>query len=117
MIDKTFAAQFAADWIGAWNQHDLERILAHYAEDFEMASPVIIKLADEPSGVLKGKPAVARYWSQALALFPDLYFELTATLVGVNSITLCYQGVSGAAAEVLHFNAEGKVARAFAHYL
>lgn len=117
MIDKEFADHFASDWIDAWNKHDLVRILSHYTDDFEMSSPVIIKLADEPSGTLRGKDAVGSYWVKALQLFPDLHFELLATLVGVNSITLYYKGVRGSSAEVFHFNQDGKVTKAYAHYL
>jgi len=58
MIDKMFAEHFATDWIASWNAHDLDRILSHYTDDFEMSSPVIIKVADESSGTLKGKEAV-----------------------------------------------------------
>ena len=117
MIDRTFADNFAADWIGSWNNHDLERVLSHYTADFEMSSPVIIKVADEPSGILKGRGKVSAYWTKALQLFPNLHFELVATLVGVNSITLYYNGVRGSSAEVFHFNNDGKVTRAYAHYL
>lgn len=117
MIDKEFADHFASDWIDAWNKHDLVRILSHYTDDFEMSSPVIIKLDDEPSGTLKGKEAVGSYWAKALQLFPDLHFELLATLVGVSSITLYYNGVRGSSAEVFHFNQDGKVTKAYAHYL
>ncbi len=117
MIDRAFAQHFAADWIDAWNAHDLERVLAHYTDDFEMSSPVIVKVAGEPSGTLKGKAAVGAYWARALALNPALRFELVETLVGVGSITLYYRGVRGPAAEVFHFNADGRVTRAYAHYL
>jgi hypothetical protein len=64
MIDKTFADHFAADWIDSWNQHDLARILSHYTDDFETSSPVIINVASEPSGTLKGKEAVGSYWTK-----------------------------------------------------
>ncbi|MBI5559564.1 MAG: nuclear transport factor 2 family protein [Deltaproteobacteria bacterium] len=117
MIDKAFADHFAADWIDAWNNHDLDRILSHYIDDFEMSSPVIIKMAGEPSGTLKGKEAVGSYWAKALQLIPDLHFELVAALAGVNSITLFYNGVRGPSAEVFHFNQNGKITRAYAHYL
>lgn len=117
MINKEFANHFATDWIDSWNQHDLDRILSHYTDDFEMSSPMIIKLAGEASGTLKGKNAVGIYWAKALQLVPNLHFELITTLVGVNSITLYYKGVSGPAAEVFHFNQDGKVAKAYAHYL
>jgi hypothetical protein len=117
MIDKAFADHFAADWIDSWNKHDLDRILSHYTDDFEMSSPVIIKVAGEPSGTLKGKGAIGAYWTKALQLFPNLHFELITTLVGVNSVTLYYQGVRGLSAEVFHFNTDGKVTKAYAHYL
>ena len=116
MLEKGFAERFAAEWIAAWNAHDLERILAHYEDDFEMTSPVIISLAGEPSGKLKGKKAVGAYWAKALKQIPDLHFDLVATLAGVDSITLYYKGHRGMSAEVLHFGASGKVRAAFAHY-
>jgi hypothetical protein len=116
-MDHKFAAHFAADWIASWNAHDLSRILSHYADDFTMSSPVIIQIANEPSGTLQGKPAVGRYWAKALQLIPDLRFELISTLVGVNSITLYYKGANGRlAAEVLYFGPDQKVMSAFAHY-
>lgn len=116
-MDKAFAEHFAADWIASWNAHDLERILSHYADDFEMFSPVIIQVADEPSGMLRGKAAVGAYWKKALGLIPDLQFELISVLAGVNSITLYYKGARGRlAAEVFHFAPDNRVVRAFAHY-
>jgi hypothetical protein len=115
MIDKTFAEHFAADTIDAWNQHNLARILSHYAEDFEMSSPVIIPIAAEPTGTLKGKEAVGSYGTRALQIRPDLHSDLIATLVGVNSLILYYNGVRGPSAEVFHFNADVKVTKAYAH--
>jgi SnoaL-like domain len=116
-MDKLFAERFAADWIDSWNAHDLDRVLSHYADDFEMSSPVIIQMAAEPSGKLRGKAAVGAYWIKALELIPELHFELISVLVGVTSITLYYRGARGRlAAEVFHFGAEQKVTRAFAHY-
>jgi hypothetical protein len=117
MINKKFADHFAQEWIDSWNSHDLSRILSHYTDDFEMSSPVIIAIASEPSGTLKGKEKVGAYWEKALQLIPDLRFELISVLVGVNSITLYYKGACGRlAAEVFHFGANQKVAKAYAHY-
>ncbi|HEY9099572.1 MAG TPA: nuclear transport factor 2 family protein [Thiobacillus sp.] len=117
MIDKDFAEHFAADWIDSWNTQDLVRILSHYTDDFEMSSPVIIQITGEPSGTLKGKDAIGSYWAKALQLIPDLHFELVATLIGVNSVTLFYNGARGQSAEVFHFNQNGKITKAYAHYL
>ncbi|OQX12502.1 MAG: polyketide cyclase [Desulfobulbaceae bacterium A2] len=116
MIDKKFAEHFAQEWIAAWNSHDLERILAHYDDNFEMCSPVIIQLTGEASGTLRGKAAVGAYWAKALQLMPELRFELHTILTGVGSITLYYQGARGMAAEVFFFGQGDKVIRAVAHY-
>lgn len=116
MIDANFAAHFAADWIDAWNRHDLDAILAHYANDFEMRSPYIVQIAGEPSGVLRGKAAVGAYWAAALERMPELHFALIDTFVGVDSLIIHYQGARGPAAEMFEFGADGKVIRAAAHY-
>lgn len=116
MISSEFARHFAEDWVAAWNAHDLERILAHYSDDFEMSSPIIIQLAGEPSGVLHGKEAIGAYWRTALTKVPDLHFDLIAVMAGVNSVVLHYRGHRGLAAEIFYFNADGKVVKAAAHY-
>ena len=114
-MDPTFAQHFAIDWIDSWNSHDLTRVLSHYSEDFEMTSPIIIRMANEPTGTLKGKPAVAAYWSKALQLIPDLHFEHISTLIGVNSITIYYKSAGGRlTAEVFHFGPDQKVRQAYA---
>ncbi len=120
MIDKDFAQKFAAEWIASWNSHDLGRILSHYADDVEMTSPLVIQVAGEPSGRLKGKKDVGAYWEKALKLVPNLKFDLISVLTGVESVTLYYysKGTKGrVAAEVLHFGSDGKVVKAFAHYV
>ncbi|MHB8742162.1 MAG: nuclear transport factor 2 family protein [Sulfuricaulis sp.] len=117
LLEKKFAAHFAQEWIDSWNSHDLNRILSHYSDQFEMSSPVIIQVANEPSGTLQGKDTVGRYWAKALQLIPDLRFELLTTLIGVDSLTLYYKGPRGLAAEVFHFGPDRKVVRAYAHYI
>jgi hypothetical protein len=117
MIDPQWALSFAQEWIEAWNAHDLERILAHYSEDFEMASPLIIERMGEPSGVLKGKAAVRRYWEQGLAAQPPLRFELLDVLAGIRSITIYYRSIGRrVVAEVLEFNPRREVIRGAAHW-
>ena len=116
MISREFAVQFAEDWIDAWNSHDLERVLAHYADDFAMSSPYIVRIAAEPSGTLVGKAAVRAYWTTALLRMPELHFEFVQALAGVDSVTIYYRGVAGMAAEVLFFDAARRVSRAVAHY-
>jgi ketosteroid isomerase-like protein len=94
MIERAWAEAFARDWIAGWNAHDLDRILAHYADDFEMTSPLIVQRIGIESGRLKGKEAVRRYWAQGLASTPQLRFELREVMVGVNALAIVYDSVT-----------------------
>ena len=118
MLDQQFADEFARDWIDSWNAHALDRILAHYADDFEMSSPMIAQVVGAPDGRLEGKAVVRTYWKKALEQVPDLRFCLSACFVGVDSVVLCYESSLGRqAAEVLFFDSRKLVWRAFAHYI
>ena len=117
MLPNDFAKQFASEWIRAWNAHDLDAVLSHYADDFEMVSPIMKQMGISPSGRLHGQSAIRKYWQKALQLIPDLKFELVSVLTGVESITLYYKGArSRLVAEVFFFNSQGCVTQALAHY-
>ena len=116
-MTRAIADSFATEWIEAWNAHDLERILSHYEDDFEMSSPMIKVFTNSEVGTLRGKAAVGEYWEAALARAPQLRFELEQTLIGADSLALIYRGVRGLSAEVFHFSEQGKVSRAYAHYV
>jgi hypothetical protein len=116
-INEQEARQFAGEWVQAWNAHDLEQILAHYAEDVQFTSPFIVKLLGEQSGTIVGKDDLWVYFEKGLDAYPELRFELINVLVGIDSVTLYYRSVrSMLAAEVMRFDESGKVARATAHY-
>ena len=116
-METSFAEQFATEWIDAWNARDLDRVLGHYTDDFEMVSPLIVRTMGEVSGALKGKMIVGRYWRKALSLLPDVRFELISVLTSPRSIALIYKGARGRlVAEVFQFDGEGKVRSAVAHY-
>jgi ketosteroid isomerase-like protein len=112
------AAKFAEDWIDAWNCHDLSRILSHYSEGFEMSSPGIAQVMNEPSGRLKGKDKVRAYWAKSLAQSPSLRFELREVLVGTESVVVYYNNLTRQkmAAEVFIFDSDDKVEKSMAHY-
>lgn len=111
MITAAWAQEFAEEWIAAWNSHDLERILAHYRDDFEMHSPLIIDRMGVPSGTLKGKHAIRPYWQIGLAAKPPLHFELQDVLVGVDTIAIYYRSATRnrMVTEILRFDAELRV--------
>ena len=111
------AQQFAQAWLDAWNRHDLEAILAHYAEEVEFASPFVTQVLGDASGLVRGKRALRDYFARGLAAYPDLHFTQLQVFLGVASLTLQYRSVKNLqAAEVMAFNAAGLVSRVQAHY-
>src|SRR5512140_3241444 len=111
-------AALGRDWIAAWNSHDLERVLALYAEDSEMTSDRIPAMGFDPSGALRGKAKIRTYWAKALALIPNLRFELIDTYVSPDSIVVFYQNERGARiCEYLRLNAAGKIVQGSANHL
>ena len=118
MIDKHFAQKFTSEWIGAWNSHNLERILSHYTEDFVLESPLAEQRVPESKGTLYGKEQIRPYWKMGLELIPDLFFEVHELLIGVNGLTIYYlnRATGRKAAEVFMFNKQMKVVKSFVYY-
>ena len=112
MIDP---AVFANHWIKAWNSHDLEAILSHYAEDIVFLSP--IAAARVGTGRVVGREALRAYWAAGLAAQPDLKFTPEQVLTGHDALTLRYANHRGqSVAETFEFGHDGKVVRASACY-
>ena len=117
MLTKDAADAFAAEWIAAWNSHDLDRILSHYSDDFEFSSPYIVQIVGEASGVLRGKGAIREYWRRALERLPDIQFALESVLWSVNTVVINYRRNDGRlAAEWFEFGEGGLVVRSAGHY-
>lgn len=118
MLTQEFANQFAQDWVEAWNAHDLDRILSHYADDFEMTSPYIVAVMNNPSGVIQGKANVRDYWSKALARLPDLKFELLQVTFSLHSIAIYFENVTRDRRTIEWFllNDDGVCCKSVAHY-
>src|SRR5678809_59303 len=116
ITDPEVARAFATEWIAAWNAHDLDRVLEHYTEDVEFASPYVVRIAGEASGKLTGKSALRAYWTKALVMVPELHFTLNKVLTGVATVTLVYRGHRRTVAETFQFDDMGRVYAATACY-
>jgi len=118
VISPEEAELLARDWVDAFNRHDLQAVLAHYADDIEFSSPAIIDVLREPTGTIRGKEALEAYFGQALEKYPHLGFELLHILTGVNSVTILYRSLhrGSLGAEVMTLNGQGKVSRVTVHY-
>ncbi|MEP6686815.1 MAG: nuclear transport factor 2 family protein [Gemmatimonadales bacterium] len=111
------AQDFATEWIAAWNSHDLERVLGHYADDAEVTSPLVESFMGPGKITVRGKSGLREYWGTALARYPDLHFTLFRAYAGHRSLVLHYQSIQGlVGAECLEFDGHGRIHRVLAHY-
>lgn len=110
VIDRAFALAFATEWVAAWNSGDLERVFSHYADDFEMRSPLIVERGFSPTGVLRGKDAIRPYWGAGIAnANPPLSFELIDAYAGVDTIAIHYRSLGRkVVVEVIELDEQGR---------
>jgi hypothetical protein len=104
-------APFVQQWIEAWNAHDVEAVLAHFAEDVVFTSPVAARVVPSTGGVVRGKAALRAYWTSALGQIPDLHFDVLGYYAGIDTIVVNYRNQAGGVCnEVLMFRDELVVA-------
>lgn len=94
-MDHADAVAFADDWVKAWNTHDLEKVVSHFAENVVFTSPIAAQLFDDSDGVIRGKAALRTYWAEGLRRVPELYFEVLAVYVGVHTLVINYRNQVG----------------------
>lgn len=116
-MNTSIAKQFAAEWINCWNNHDLNAILAHYADELEFYSPFIPLLKFNDTGVITNKTELRKYFEIGLKSYPELHFKLHDYFVGINTVVLYYTSVNGRmAAEVFELNEAGKAVKVYCNY-
>ena len=81
---KEFSTRFLEDW----NSHDIDRIMAHYSEDFTITSPIIQSKLGIDDGTIKGKANVRTWWTRVLDKVPDLTFTFKDTAVAADGALL-----------------------------
>ncbi|MFZ5732521.1 MAG: nuclear transport factor 2 family protein [Pseudomonadota bacterium] len=116
--DSSKLTALAHEWIARWNSHDLEHILALYADDAEMTSDIISARGLDPTGTLKGKERLRFYWSKAFVSRPKLQFELIEAFVSPDSVVVHYTDENGKRiCEYLRLDANGKIRQGSANHL
>jgi hypothetical protein len=117
VLSEVEVRKLADDWIRAWNSHDLEAIMSHYAPEVVLTSPTAAKLLGDSSGTIQGKEAVRNYFARGLEAFPNLTFELLDVMWGISSVILYYRNQKGTkTGEFMELDANRKVSRVVANY-
>jgi hypothetical protein len=95
IMDHIALKQAATQWIEDWNSRDLDKIMAHYADDVEFHSPSVVDRWGRQDGILKGKAALRDHFKKGLDLPPDSPFQLIDILAGVDGMMVVYQQANG----------------------
>lgn len=117
MINREQAWKFAHEWLDAWNKHDVDLIMKHYADTIEFCSPVVQKVLGDPNGVVHGIDKLRDYFSRQLQKFSTLHFQLLDVFTSPQSIVLYYKINRGLlAAEVMILDSDMKALKVYANY-
>jgi hypothetical protein len=98
---------FAREWAAAWNRRDVDAVLAHFHDDVVFTSPVAAEIVLDSAGVVRGKAALREYWCAALAVVPDLHFDIVGVYGGASVLVINYRNQRGnLVCEVLEFDGD-----------
>lgn len=64
-MERGEVERWAADWVGSWDAHDLDRVLDHCSDDGELSSPPVPVVTGGP-GPLRGRSELAAHWAEGL---------------------------------------------------
>jgi hypothetical protein len=94
-MDRADAERLATEWVEAWNARRVEDVLAHYADDVVVVSPLAMERGVAADGKVRGKDAVRSYYEAGLAARPSLHFTIEDLFVGVDLFTILYRDERG----------------------
>jgi len=83
---KTIAQQ----WFDAFNQHDLEKLLALYANDAQHYSPKLKVRSPATNGLITGKDALRAWWKDSFERLPSLKYVPQQFIAGDTHIFMEY---------------------------
>jgi ketosteroid isomerase-like protein len=103
--------------LDAWNAHDLEAIIACYADDVELVVSTAVRRWGRPDGRLHGRDELREHFSLGLELAPDLRFAEEALMLAPDGYALLYRRENGnRVLDVVELDAAGLARRVHAYY-
>jgi len=98
--------EIIADWLDAWNCHDIDRIMAHYAEEIEFTAQTVVARWGKADGKLVGKVELRKH------------FETDQILWSPNGYAVLYHRENNnQVLDAVELNAEGLAVKVTAYYL
>lgn len=82
--------EMAQRWFAAFNAHDLEALLALYANDAQHYSPKLKVLRPETNGLITGKDTLRAWWRDAFDRLPTLRYEVVKLTADAEQVFMEY---------------------------
>lgn len=111
------ARTFAEAWCDAWNRHDLEEVLSHYADPPAHTSPLVVERLGRADGTIRDSAELRDYFRRGLEATPPLRFELIDAFESIDGVAVLYRNHRGkTVVETMQLDAAGKVARSCVYH-
>jgi hypothetical protein len=80
----------AQNWFGAFNNHDLEKLLSLYDDHAEHYSPKLKIRQPETNGWIKGKDALRNWWLDSFNRLPTLNYCIVHIMASEDRVFMEY---------------------------
>jgi ketosteroid isomerase-like protein len=93
--------QIALEWFAAFNEHNLEKLLALYDDDAKHYSPKLKIRQPETEGWIVGKDALRTWWQDAFERLPTLHYQLNKLTANNERVFMEYKRQVGGEEDML----------------
>ncbi|MBS1741687.1 MAG: nuclear transport factor 2 family protein [Bacteroidetes bacterium] len=90
MLPADINRSIALQWIDAFNEHDIEKLLSLYADDAIHFSPKLKIKQPETQGWVSGKDALRHWWAGSFQSIPSLQYNLVNLIVNEAQLLMEY---------------------------
>lgn len=80
----------ARQWLSAFNEHNLVKLLALYAEDATHYSPKLKARHPETNGLISGKENLRAWWKESFDRLPSLHYKATTLTANGHRVFMEY---------------------------
>jgi ketosteroid isomerase-like protein len=104
-------------WMAAWNSHDLDRIMSHYAEDIVFEAQTAARRWNLPDGRIIGKEMLRQHFALGLELSPKLRFTLEDVFLSPSGYAILYYRENGnRVIDAVTLDGNGRACKVIAYY-
>jgi hypothetical protein len=115
-MNRAAAEHFVAAWCASWCRVDIDAVVAHFADNAQMRSPLALTLTGSP--VVTGAENIRAYWRKAYGHIESAYLKILTWSwdEAIARLTVWWQLGDRGASEFMDFDDAGRVVRSEAFY-